>query len=65
MTDPVEFETRISSSLPNGLALQEKIVQLMERFSCSGRDVFAVRLSFEEGLANAIKHGNQLPIMED
>ena len=47
------------------MALQEKIVQLMERFSCSGRDVFAVRLSFEEGLANAIKHGNQLPIMED
>ncbi len=60
MADPVEFETSIPSSLPNGLALQDKIVQLMERFSYSGRDVFAVRLSFEEGLANAIKHGNQL-----
>jgi len=60
MTEPVEFETSIPSILCEGLALQEKIIQLMERFSYSARDVFAVRLSFEEGLANAIKHGNQL-----
>jgi serine/threonine-protein kinase RsbW len=59
MTQPVEFETSIPSSLPNGVPLQDRIVQLMERFSYSVRDVFAVRLSFEEGLANAIKHGNQ------
>jgi serine/threonine-protein kinase RsbW len=60
MTEPVEFETSIPSILCEGLVLQEKIIQLMERFSYSARDVFAVRLSFEEGLANAIKHGNQL-----
>ncbi|MBC7965442.1 MAG: ATP-binding protein [Fuerstia sp.] len=60
MTEPVEFETSIPSSLPNGVPLQDRIVQLMERFSYSVRDVFAVRLAFEEGLANAIKHGNQM-----
>lgn len=60
MTEPVEFKTSIPSSLHEGVALQDRIVQLMERFSYSARDVFAVRLSFEEGLANAIKHGNQL-----
>jgi serine/threonine-protein kinase RsbW len=62
MTEPVEFETSIPSSLPEGLPLQTRIVQLMERFSYSVRDVFAVRLAFEEGLANAIKHGNQLDV---
>lgn len=30
----------------------------MERFCYSNRDIFAVRLSIEEGIANAIKHGN-------
>lgn len=60
MTEPAEFEASIPSSLPEGVVLQDRIVQLMERFSYSSRDVFAVRLSFEEGLANAIKHGNQL-----
>lgn len=60
MTEPVEFEASIPSILREGLALQDRIVQLMEQFSYSARDVFAVRLSFEEGLANAIKHGNQL-----
>ncbi len=59
MTAPVEFETSIFSKLTEDLGLQEKIVHLMERFCYSSRDVFAVRLSFEEGLANAIMHGNQ------
>ena len=56
MTEPVEFEASIPSILREGLALQDRIVQLMERFSYSARDVYAVRLSFEEGMANAIKH---------
>jgi len=60
MTEPVEFETNILSKLTEGLGVQEKIVRMMERFSYPSRDVFAVRLSFEEGLANAIKHGNLL-----
>ena len=60
MTEPVEFETSILSKLTEGVGLQERIVHTMERFSYSSRDVFAVRLSFEEGLANAIKHGNLL-----
>ena len=54
------FETVIPSSTSEGLAIQERIVTLMERFAYSMRDVFAMRLSLEEGLTNAIRHGNKL-----
>lgn len=42
-----------------GLAVQEQIVSLMEQYGYSGRDVFAMRLSLEEGITNAIRHGNK------
>lgn len=60
MSEPVEFESSIPSNLSAGLELQEIIVQHMERFAYSMRDIFAVRLSLEEGLTNSIKHGNKL-----
>jgi serine/threonine-protein kinase RsbW len=60
MSEPVEFESSISSNLAAGSALQEMIVQHMERFAYSMRDIFAVRLSLEEALTNSIKHGNKL-----
>jgi serine/threonine-protein kinase RsbW len=60
MSEPVEFDSSIPSNLSAGLALQEMIVQQMELFAYSMRDIFAVRLSLEEGLANSIKHGNKL-----
>jgi len=59
MNERVEFEASIPSKLYEDFGLQDKIVQLMERFSYSVRDVFAVRLAVEEGVANAIKHGNR------
>ena len=59
MNEHVEFEASIPSTLYEDFGLQDKIVQLMERFSYSVRDVFAVRLAVEEGVANAIRHGNR------
>ncbi|MFN8707364.1 MAG: ATP-binding protein [Planctomyces sp.] len=59
MTAPVHFETRIPSDTADGLVVQEKIVSLMEQFHYSARDVFAMRLSLEESITNAIRHGNK------
>ncbi len=59
MAVPVHFETSIPSNTADGLAVQEKIVSLMEQFKYSDRDVFAMRLSLEEGITNAIRHGNK------
>lgn len=56
---PVHFETWIPSNTADGLAVQEKIVSLMEQFEYSTRDVFAMRLSLEEAITNAIRHGNR------
>ena len=60
MTAAVHFETKIPSSTTEGLAVQERLISLMERYNFSMRDVFAMRLSLEEGLTNAIRHGNKL-----
>jgi serine/threonine-protein kinase RsbW len=60
MKNPVHFEATIPSSTTEGLAVQEQLVTLMEQFEYSMRDVFAMRLSLEEGLTNAIRHGNKL-----
>lgn len=60
MTNPVQLEMRIPSNTTDGLCVQEKLVSLMETFSYSMRDIFAMRLSLEEGITNAIRHGNKL-----
>jgi serine/threonine-protein kinase RsbW len=60
MTKPVQLEVSIPSNTVDGLSLQEQLVSLMEQFSYSMRDIFAMRLSLEEGITNAIRHGNKL-----
>ncbi|MBL8814115.1 MAG: ATP-binding protein [Planctomycetaceae bacterium] len=60
MPEPVHFEVRFPSNTTEGLAVQEKLVSLMESFEYSMRDIFAMRLSLEEGITNAIRHGNKL-----
>ncbi|MCA9060178.1 MAG: ATP-binding protein [Planctomycetaceae bacterium] len=60
MSDQHQFEKHIPSDTGEGLKVQEEIVVLMEQFQYSTRDVFAMRLSLEEGLTNAIRHGNKL-----
>ena len=59
MTNPVKLEIMIPSNTADGLSTQEKLVALMEKFEYSMRDVFAMRLSLEEGITNAIRHGNK------
>ena len=58
MSDPSKIEIQIPSDTTEGLAVQEQVVALMEQHEYSMRDVFAVRLSFEEAITNAIRHGN-------
>jgi serine/threonine-protein kinase RsbW len=53
-----QFEVRIPSETTAGQAVQERIVSRLEQLEFPARDVFGVRLSLEEALVNAIKHGN-------
>ena len=53
-----QFEVRIPSETTAGQAVQERIVARLEQLEFPPRDVFGVRLSLEEALVNAIKHGN-------
>ena len=53
-----QLNVKIPSNTTEGLAVQERIVALMEQHEYSMRDVFAMRLSLEEAITNAIKHGN-------
>ncbi len=58
MLEASELSVSIPSDTGEGLVLQEKIISLMEKHEYSMRDIFAMRLSLEEALTNAIKHGN-------
>lgn len=60
MVEPIHFETRIPSCTTDGLSVQEQLIGFMESFDYSLRDVFAMRLSLEEAITNAIRHGNRL-----
>lgn len=53
-----QLNVRIPSDTTKGLEVQERIIALMEQHEYSMRDVFAMRLSLEEAITNAIKHGN-------
>jgi len=59
---PSEVE-RVETVIPSDLAqvslIQEEIERLLESRGYAGRDLFAIRLSLEEALVNAVKHGNQ------
>lgn len=53
-----QLNVQIPSITTEGLAVQERIISLMEQHEYSMRDVFAMRLSLEEAITNAIRHGN-------
>jgi serine/threonine-protein kinase RsbW len=55
-----EFSLTIPSDTVAGQAVQERIVRRLEDLEYPARDVFGVRLSLEEALVNAIKHGNRM-----
>ena len=59
MSDPSVLSVQIPSDTSEGLVVQEQIISLMEQHEYSMRDVFAMRLSLEEAITNAIRHGNR------
>ncbi|MCA9082528.1 MAG: ATP-binding protein [Planctomycetaceae bacterium] len=59
MSAASQLNLQIPSDTTAGLAAQEQIISLMEKHDYSMRDIFAMRLCLEEGITNAIKHGNK------
>ncbi len=58
MAERSQFEVAIPSNTSEGYEVQERILSLLEGNGYSSRDIFGVKLSLEEALVNAIKHGN-------
>lgn len=56
------FDETIPSDTTRGQEIQERIIELMEQYQFSDRDVFSTRLALEEGIINAIKHGNRMDL---
>jgi hypothetical protein len=52
MADPVLFELLIPSQMSAGMAVQDRVIGLMQELQFSMRDIFAMRLSLEEGISN-------------
>lgn len=59
MSDPVHFEVLIPSQMSAGMEVQDRVIGLMQNLQFSSRDIFAMRLSLEEAITNAIRHGNR------
>lgn len=51
-------EVEIASEKAAGEQMVQEVLDKLERNEWCERDIFAVHLSFEEALVNAIKHGN-------
>jgi len=62
MADPVLFELLIPSQMSAGMAVQDRVIGLMQDLQFSMRDIFAMRLSLEEAISNAIRHGNRFAV---
>jgi serine/threonine-protein kinase RsbW len=57
---PEKFEITIPSEPAAGQQVQERIISAMEARNFGAHEVFGMRLALEEGIVNAIKHGNGL-----
>ncbi len=55
-----EFHWVIPSDTTAGQEVQERIISLLEQHEFTERDQFGMRLALEEGIVNAIKHGNRM-----
>ena len=53
------FEVVIPSDYESGQAIVERIMSAVAQCGFSTRDTFGLRLSVDEAVINAIKHGNQ------
>lgn len=59
MSDAVRLDVRFATDPAEALLVQVQIVDWLKERHYSSHDLFSVRLALEEGLMNAIKHGNQ------
>ncbi|TWT60233.1 ATP-binding protein [Rubinisphaera italica] len=50
----------IPSDEAAALDVQDQIIELLESFSFSDRDLFSIRLALAEAITNAIRHGNRM-----
>ncbi len=58
MADAFEFNVTIPSDTAQGHEVQERILSELEKVGFPDQDLFGVKLALEEGIVNAIKHGN-------
>ena len=58
MAAPRKIEVAIPSNTTIAQEIQEDICAELEKRNYTSRDVFGVRLSLEEAITNAIRHGN-------
>jgi len=62
MTDNVEWtwttDVRLPSTHGAGHRLLDELKHVLKQHRWTDHEVFSIRLSMEEGLANAIRHGN-------
>lgn len=58
MADAFEFDVTIPSDTSRGHEVQERILNQLEGVGFPDRDLFGIKLALEEGIVNAIKHGN-------
>lgn len=58
MSETFEFDVTIPSDTAEGHSVQEKILASLEEVGFPDKDLFGVKLALEEGIVNAIKHGN-------
>jgi len=56
----VAADYTIPSDLAEARAIQHQIEQLLHERQTHEHDLFGIKLALEEGLINAIKHGNQM-----
>ena len=57
---PESFDITIPSETAAGQQVQDRIITAMELRGYGPRELFGMRLALEEGIVNAIKHGNGL-----
>lgn len=54
-----ELDRRIASDPDNCAIIITQVLEQLERFEWSNRDVFAIHMAMEESILNAIRHGNR------
>ena len=60
MSENCQFDYTIRSELSESSRIQEEIMALLRQLGFEDEDLADLHIAIEEGLANAIKHGNQL-----